>query len=105
MNLSRYTKMIADSNLSDDLDNVLSEYAPKRNQLDISTPALTWSVFDGSPSSYRYSGETPLNLMDLTEVAYLPEHLAVTAAIVYNRDPKRSKAIEYKSFHEVAALF
>ena len=57
LNLSKYTKMIANSELRDDLDLFMARYNPSSSHLAISMPTVAESIFDGgrdyTPSGYE----------------------------------------------------
>lgn len=53
LNLSKYTSMIARSELRDDLDSVTVNYSPKEINIEIKMPALDFDWFRSTETNYK----------------------------------------------------
>lgn len=98
LDLGKYTRMIADSQLRDDLDVVLATYAPEKKNFAVHIPEESYeSVFSpanrvGYRSNYpdRYPQSTRL------EDSFMPSDLSVIAIIAHNANASDDRKIDYK---------
>lgn len=99
LNLAKYSKMIADSEIRDDLDSVYKNYNPKEAKIRVQDVSETTSIFDANyefNSQLNYPKSANL-LSKITIPTKLPSHLAITTILVNNR-LNAENAIDYKSF-------
>ena len=100
LNLSKYTEMIANSELRDDLDAYFIKYNPKRNNISFTVPEIHLEELINNKYDINLFSDAASN-SKLT--VQLPDHLAITNVIVYNNMKKKlsnqnNDIIKYKSF-------
>ena len=104
LNLKKYTKMIADSKLRDDLDSVRTDYKPKSEYLLVDLPHRGLAMFEHRNESARFV--LPYNQRDeltenLSKPLILPRNTALVASITNNHAnlDKEEKKIKYQSLN------
>jgi hypothetical protein len=100
LNLSKYTEMIANSELRDDLDAYFIKYNPKRNNISFGLPEVNFDDLVNNKYVVNDYSDAASNSRLKVE---LPDHLAITGVIVYNNMRKKltnqdNDIIKYKSF-------
>jgi hypothetical protein len=107
LNLSKYTEMIANSELRDDLDAYFIKYNPKRNNISFEIPDINLDELVNNKYVVNNFSDVASNSRLNVE---LPDHLAITSVIVYNNMRMKSsnqdkEIIKYKSFSLIRNVY
>ena len=98
LNLGKYTSMIADSQLRDDLDVVLTTYAPEKKNFGVNIPEGSFESVFHPANRVGYRSNNPEKYPQSTRLddSFMPGDLSLIAVMVHNANVSDDQKIEFK---------
>jgi len=101
LNLNKYTAMIANSEIRDDLDLAKIKYSPKSESVSINIPECDLSMFSTKNEYLSFVPERTGLTSNLSIPTSLPESTALVAVITYNQGKEANQKIKYNFLNEI----
>ena len=90
LNLGKYARMVAESELRDDLDVVLGRYVAEREHVTVDIPEKSYgAVFEPARVGYR------CELITKREASFLPDNLLAVTVMTHNASASGDQQIEW----------